>query len=71
MSSFARHIHANFTIDNRYRMGFAHVCVEIDVFSSFSKSVNLYKGLDESTSEPKLMSMPVEYQWVPSIYSHC
>lgn len=42
-------------------MGFAQVCIEIDVFFAFAKFVTLEQGLDEGLGEPKFLRILVEY----------
>lgn len=70
-SALGRSIHSDFTIEDRSQMSFVRLCIEIDVSSTFLRYVNLYKGLNESSGEPKMLQMPIEYQWVPSVCTHC
>ncbi|XP_052208514.1 uncharacterized protein LOC127812192 isoform X2 [Diospyros lotus] len=70
-SALGRPIHADFMTEDRTQVEFARVCVEMDASSEFPRHINLYQGIDESTGEPKLLRMPVEYQWIPPTCSHC
>ena len=58
-------IHADFMIEDHSRMGFAQVCIEMDVSLNFPKFVTLDQGLNEGSGEPKFLRLLVEYQRVP------
>ena len=61
-SALGKPIRVDFTIEDRSQMGFATICVEMDVFSKFPQHINLYKGIEECTGKPSLVRMLVEYQ---------
>lgn len=70
-SSLRKSFHADDMIEDRKRLGFAHVCIEVHVSSHFPPYIELYQEIDEFSSDPKIARILVEYQWVPSVYQHC
>lgn len=70
-SDIGRPLHENPMIEDRSRLGYARVCVEVNVSSKFLKHIDVDKGYDESTDDRCISRLPIEYQWIPSIYSRC
>lgn len=51
-------------------MNFARVCIEISLASALPSSIDLVV-IDEESNSEKIISVRVEYQNKPQLYSHC
>ncbi|XP_052199142.1 uncharacterized protein LOC127806110 [Diospyros lotus] len=70
-SQIGRSLYADPMIEDRSRLGYARVCVGVSASSKFPKYIDIDQGYDEATSERRISRLPIEYQWIPSICSHC
>ncbi|XP_052201561.1 uncharacterized protein LOC127807600 [Diospyros lotus] len=70
-SQIGRPLYADPMTEDRSRLGFARVCVEVSASSKFPKYIDIDQGYDEATGERRISRLPIEYQWIPSICSHC
>jgi len=70
-SHIGRPLYADPMTEDRSRLGYARVCVDVNASSKFPKYIDIDQGYDESTGERRLSRLPIEYQWIPSICSHC
>ncbi|XP_052195955.1 uncharacterized protein LOC127803608 [Diospyros lotus] len=70
-SQIERPLYADPMTEDRSRLGYARVCVDVNVCSNFSKFIDIDQGYDEATGERRISRLPIEYQWIPSICSHC
>ena len=58
-------MHLDSPTENRFRLSFARICIEVDLNCDFPKSALLKLGNDKYTT------VRIEYPWVPHSYSHC
>ena len=70
-SALGRPIHVDSMTKDRKTLGFARICIEMYVSSSFPSFIELYQGIDEFLGEPKIARLMVEYQWLPSVCKQC
>ncbi|XP_052177674.1 uncharacterized protein LOC127791741 [Diospyros lotus] len=70
-SQIGRPLYADPMTEDRSRLGYARVCVDVNVCSKFPKFIDIDQGYDEATGERRISRLPIEYQWIPSICSHC
>ena len=70
-SQIGRPLHADPMTNDRSRLGYARVCVEVNVLSKFPKYIDIDQGIDEAAEERRISRIPIKYQWIPSICSHC
>ena len=58
-------LHMDSLIENRTRLSFARICIEVDLSSKFPKTARLNLGNGKCTT------IRIEYPWVPQNCSHC
>ena len=64
-SAVGKPLHLDSPTENRSRLSFARICVEVDLNCDFPKSALLNLGNDRYTT------VRIEYPWVPHNCSHC
>ena len=64
-SAVGKPLHLDSPTENRSRLSFARICVEVDLNCDFPKSALLNLGNDRYTT------VRIEYPWVPHSCSHC
>ena len=64
-SAVGKPLHLDSLTENRTRLSFARICIEVDLNSEFPKSALLNLGNDKYTT------VRIEYPWVPHSCSHC
>jgi len=57
-SQIGRSLYANPRTEDRSRLGYARVCVNVDVCSKFPKFIDIDQGYDEATGEHHIPSVP-------------
>ncbi|XP_052197386.1 uncharacterized protein LOC127804553 [Diospyros lotus] len=70
-SQIERPLYADPMTEDRSRFSYARVCVDVNVSSKFPKFIDIDQGYDEATGERRISRLQIEYQWIPSICSHC
>ena len=58
-------LHMDSLTENRTRLSFARICIEVDLSSKFPKTARLNLGNGKCTT------IRIEYPWVPQNCSHC
>ncbi|XP_052206951.1 uncharacterized protein LOC127811278 [Diospyros lotus] len=66
-----RPLYADPMTQDRSRLGYARVCVDVNVYSKFPQFIDIDQGYDEASGERRISRLQIEYQWIPSICSHC
>ena len=64
-SAVGKPLHLDSPTENRSRLSFARICIEVDLNCDFPKSALLKPGNDKYTT------VRIEYPWVPHSCSHC
>ena len=64
-SAIGKPLHLDSLTENRSRLSFARICIEVDWNSEFPKFALLNLG------NGKFTTVRIEYPWVPHICSHC
>ena len=65
VSAVGKPLHLDSPTENRSRLSFARICIEVDLNCDFPKSALLKLGNDKYTT------VRIEYPWVPHSCSHC
>ena len=64
-SAVGKPLHMDSLTENRTRLSFARICIEVDLSSKFPKTARLNLGNGKCTT------IRIEYPWVPQNCSHC
>ena len=64
-SAVGKPLHMDSLTENRTRLSFARICIEVDLSSKFPKTAHLNLGNGKCTT------IRIEYPWVPHNCSHC
>ena len=64
-SAVGKPLHMDSLTENRTRLSFARICIEVDLSSKFPKAARLNLGNGKCTT------IRIEYPWVPHNCSHC
>ena len=64
-SAVGKPLHMDSLTENKTRLSFARICIEVDLSSKFPKAARLNLGNGKCTT------IRIEYPWVPHNCSHC